>query len=134
MKSRSRYPKCGWVSSLAQEGPRLTRLLGVARAKEMVLTGRRVSGRQAAAWGLVHEAVPRADFDATVADVIRNLAEAGPVALGAAKAAIDEGYGQPWAEALRCERMHYEKTLGTDDRLEGLAAFAQKRPPNYQGR
>ena len=57
-----------------------------------------------------------------------------PIAVAAAKHAIDEGYSQPLDEALALEHRKYEQTLRTEDRLEGLRAFAEKRPPQFKGR
>jgi enoyl-CoA hydratase/carnithine racemase len=62
------------------------------------------------------------------------LASAAPLALAAAKQAIDRGYDKPIAEALKIERACYESVLATQDRNEGLCAFAEKRPPRFQGR
>src|SRR6266566_264659 len=64
----------------------------------------------------------------------REIAENAPVAVAAAKASIDEAYDLPMDAALEMERLHYEKALLSEDRLEGLKAFAEKRLPRWSGR
>jgi len=68
-----------------------------------------------------------------VESLCSELAAAGPLALAAAKRAVDIGFGKPMAEALTVERACYESVLASQDRNEGLRAFAEKRPPRYQG-
>src|SRR5262245_3953772 len=112
---------------------RLPRLIGEARAKEMILLGRRVGAARALEIGLVHQVVPRAGLDATVGSWIAELETCAPLSVIAAKSAIERGYGKPLSEALDLERECYDVTLFSDDRNEGLAAFAEGRPPRYQG-
>src|SRR5262249_569535 len=64
----------------------------------------------------------------------REIATNAPVAIAAAKASIDEAYDLPMDAALEMERLHYEKALLSEDRLEGLKAFAEKRPPRWTGK
>jgi enoyl-CoA hydratase/carnithine racemase len=113
---------------------RLARLCGVAAAKEMILTGRRVDARRAHELGLVSAVVPAAGLRAEAERLAAELLEAGPLALSEAKRAIDEGFGRPLAEGLAIERAAYERVLASEDRDEGLAAFADKRKPRYRGR
>ncbi len=113
---------------------RLSRVVGVARAKEMILLGRRITADQARAIGLVSEVVPADALGAEVHELVEELAGSAPVSVAMAKKAIDQGFDAPIAEGLRIERACYEVTLGTQDRNEGLAAFAEKRPPRYQGK
>jgi enoyl-CoA hydratase/carnithine racemase len=72
-----------------------------------------------------------AEASARLAD---EIAAAGPLALAAAKRAIDGGVALPLAEGLALEAACYEEVLPSDDRNEGLAAFAEKRPPEFKGR
>jgi len=112
---------------------RLARLIGVARAKELVLLGRRIDARRAFDIGLVMEVVPGAELAAAVQTLIEELAGCAPISVAKAKEAIDRGLDMPIGDALRLERSCYEVTLFTEDRNEGLRAFAEKRPPHYRG-
>jgi enoyl-CoA hydratase/carnithine racemase len=113
---------------------RLTRIVGLAIAKELILTGRRVSAARAQELGLVSEVVPAAGLAAAAAKLAAELAGAGPLAVTQAKKAIDGGFDLPMAEALVHERDCYEIVLESEDRNEGLAAFAEKRKPNFTGK
>jgi methylglutaconyl-CoA hydratase len=113
---------------------RLPRLIGEARAKEMILLGRRIGAARALEIGLVHQVAPRAGLDAAVQAVLAELAKCAPLSVRLAKAAIERGYGKSISEALDIERDCYDVTLFSEDRNEGLAAFAEGRPPKYVGR
>jgi methylglutaconyl-CoA hydratase len=113
---------------------RLARIAGVATAKELILTGRRVGAARARELGIVSEVVPSAELPAAAARWAAEIASAAPLAMGAAKRAIDEGISRSLADGLKIERERYEEVLVTDDRNEGLAAFIEKRPSVYKGR
>jgi enoyl-CoA hydratase/carnithine racemase len=113
---------------------RLARIAGVAVAKELILTGRRIGAARARELGIVSEVVPATGLPAAAARWAAEISAAAPLALGAAKRAIDEGLARPLAEGLEIERQRYEEVLTTEDRNEGLAAFADKRPPVYKGK
>jgi methylglutaconyl-CoA hydratase len=113
---------------------RLARIAGLAVAKELILTGRRVGAARAKELGIVSEVVPAAALPAATARLAAELAGAGPLAVEQAKRAIDGGFALPLPEALAHERACYEVVLASADRNEGLAAFAEKRPPKFQGR
>jgi methylglutaconyl-CoA hydratase len=113
---------------------RLPRLVGEARAKEMILLGRRVSAARALEIGLVHQVVPAAGLRGAVDAMLAELAGCAPLSVRAAKSAIERCDGRSIAEGLQIESDLYEITLFSDDRNEGLAAFAEGRPPRYQGR
>jgi enoyl-CoA hydratase/carnithine racemase len=110
---------------------RLARLLGPAKAKELILLGKRLSAAEALAAGLASQV---GDPAAIVARLAQEIEGAAPLAVAAAKRAIDEGIALPLAGGLAVERRCYETTLDTEDRREGLAAFAEKRKPVYRGR
>ena len=113
---------------------RLPRLIGEARAKELILLGRRISAARALEIGLVHQVVPRKGLIAAVEGFIADLAQCAPLSVQSAKSAIQRGYGKVLSEGLDIERECYDVTLFSEDRDEGLAAFAEGRPPRYQGR
>jgi len=113
---------------------RLTRLIGMARAKEMILLGKRVSAQRAAEWGLLNQVVPTAQLDETLASWLSELAKCAPLSVISAKRAIEQGAHLAMPEALQLERTCYDVTLFSDDRNEGLLAFAEKRAPNFQGK
>jgi methylglutaconyl-CoA hydratase len=110
---------------------RLTRLLGVGKSKELIFRGRRLSAEEAFQIGLVNEVA--SDSDSISKKWGKEICEAGPVALVAAKQAIDGGLSLSLSQALDHERSCYEKVLNTEDRIEGLKAFSEKRKPNYKG-
>jgi len=112
---------------------RLPRLIGEARAKELILLGRRVIAARALEIGLVNQVVPRAGLAAAVDAILAELAACAPLSVQSAKSAIQRGYGKVLSEGLDIERECYDVTLFSEDRDEGLAAFAEGRPPRYQG-
>ncbi|KAK4537480.1 hypothetical protein CDCA_CDCA12G3505 [Cyanidium caldarium] len=119
---------------------RLPRLIGVARAKEMILLGKQVRGDEALSMGLVHRAVPSMDSteNAALAEAM-HLAEAllkrSPMALRLAKEAIDCGMDAgAMANALEVENAFYSETFESADRQEGLRAFTERREPRFAGR
>jgi len=110
---------------------RLPRLIGVAKAKELILTGRRVGAAEALRLGVVNQVA--AGAIAAARALAQEICECAPISLAQAKRAVDGGWDRPLAEALAFERACYEVTIPTSDRLEGLRAFAEKRSPRYTG-
>lgn len=118
---------------------RLTRRVGASRAKEMVLTGRRFGAEEALKAGVATVALrggdADADVDAAALDLASQIARhSAPLAAAAAKRAIDKGAEMDIREGMRLERECYEPLLNTEDRLEALKAFAEKRKPEFKGR
>jgi enoyl-CoA hydratase/carnithine racemase len=113
---------------------RLTRLIGIARTKELIFTASRINGKIAEQYGIVQQVVePGQVFDAAL-DMAWKIAENGPIAIRLAKYAIDAGLEKYTLEdALEIERLSYNPTVTTKDRLEGLQAFKEGRKPNYKG-
>ena len=112
---------------------RLPRLIGASRAKDLILTGRKIGAAEAEQIGLVNRVAPRASLDEAALELAETIAANGPVAVRAAKEAIDVGTEAPIGEGLEIEALCYQKVLPTTDRLEALAAFAEKRKPQYKG-
>jgi enoyl-CoA hydratase/carnithine racemase len=112
---------------------RLPRLVGRSRAKDLILTGRRIDAAEAERIGLVNRLAPAGKLRETALELARAIADNGPVAVRAAKRAVDEGCELPLAQGLEVEARCYELVLPTQDRLEALAAFAEKRKPRYRG-
>lgn len=113
---------------------RLPRLIGASKAKELIFTARRLDAEGALAWGLANHVVD-AGFAVSKAQAIAaEIAKCAPLAVEAAKAAIDGGIGVGISEGLLLEQRAYEVTLYTEDRKEALQAFAEKRAPVFQGK
>jgi methylglutaconyl-CoA hydratase len=113
---------------------RLPRLIGVPKAKELIWTGRRISGEEAFRIGLVDKVVPPGETLTEAMNLAWEIAASGPVAIRASKEAIQRGMAATrMEEALEIERQCYSQVLPTSDRLEGLAAFREGRTPNYKG-
>src|SRR5262245_31675120 len=113
---------------------RLPRLVGEARAKELILLGRRIPAARALEIGLVHQVVPPDGLVKAVEGLLAELEGCAPLSVQQAKSSIEQGHGRSMDDALELERQLYEVTLFSEDRDEGLAAFAEGRPPRYQGR
>lgn len=113
---------------------RLPRVVGEARAKELILLGRRLSAAEALAWGLVNRISPEG---ANVVDDaiawIDPIANGAPIAQSAALRAIEASFVVPLDLGLELERVYYDETLRSEDRLEALRAFAEKRKPVFRG-
>jgi 2-(1,2-epoxy-1,2-dihydrophenyl)acetyl-CoA isomerase len=112
----------------------LPRLAGVARAKEMLMLGREVSGAQAAEWGMVHRAVPAEEIDTTADQLVNDLASAATVAVGLSKLLIHRGLGVDIERHLADEALAIEVSSRSDDFHEYTRARREKRDPKFDGR
>ena len=113
---------------------RLTRAIGKARAMELILTGRSIDAREAERLGLVTRVVPA---EATVESALALAAEIAampPLAVAAAKRAINEAFESSLTDGLADERQAFFDLFATADQKEGMAAFVEKRPPRWTGR
>jgi enoyl-CoA hydratase/carnithine racemase len=113
---------------------RLARVAGAAVAKELILTGRRIPAARAAELGVVTRVVAPAELAAAAERLAAEIAECAPLAVAAAKRAIDDGAPLALDDALALERARYESVLTSEDRNEGLAAFLDRRRPLFKGK
>jgi 2-(1,2-epoxy-1,2-dihydrophenyl)acetyl-CoA isomerase len=112
----------------------LPRLAGLARAKRMLLLGEKVSGADAADWGLIHQAVNPDELEKTADDLLAHLASGPTVAIGLAKQAVHYGLHATLSQSMAHELSNLELSCRTADFKEGLAAFRERRATDFQGR
>ncbi len=112
----------------------LPRIIGRARAKEVIFSARRFDAAEAERLGLVAKVVPVDCLKDETEKVVRAIVANAPISLREAKRAIDQGVEMKLADGLQLEREAYNVTLTTEDRNEGLQAFAEKRKPKFQGK
>ncbi len=112
---------------------RLTRLLGRARAKELIFTGDWIDAQKAKEIGLVLEVFKPEELMAKVKEVASKIASRGPLALAQAKRVIEHGADIPLHSACEAERQAFAALFGSDDQREGMKAFVEKRPPTFRG-
>ena len=113
---------------------RLPRIIGPARAKELILTGKVLTAEEAERIGLVHEVVPARDAIARATAIGEEIAMRGPVAVREAKRLIDLALDTEIGIGLEAETDASQRVFASDDMLEGAAAFFDKRDPVYRGR
>lgn len=113
---------------------RLPRLIGESKAMELILTARRLKSAEALEYGLVTKVAPRADLINVTAQFAEMMLANGPIALQQAKYAIKNGMNADLQTGLNIERKAYELTIPTEDRVEALIAFGEKRKPVFKGK
>ncbi len=111
----------------------LSRVVGLRRAMDLVLTNRTLTAAEAEAWGLVTRVVPDAEVDSAASALAASLAAGATGALGAAKRMVIEGASSSLAAALNRETIAISAAAATPDGREGIAAFVDKRPPRFGG-
>jgi enoyl-CoA hydratase len=113
---------------------RLARLVGVGKAKELLFTGDTISGDEAYRIGLVNKAVPKEALMDEAMAMARKLAAKPKVALALIKSTVNTGLDMDLPSALSLENESFTLTYVSEDGREGMAAFAEKRKPNFKGK
>jgi enoyl-CoA hydratase/carnithine racemase len=121
------YP--GWGGT-----QRLPRIVGSGRAKELIFTGDRISAEEAYRIGLVNKVVPHEQLLETCEKIAAKIIANAPIAIKQAKKVIHEGLQVPLPQGLVIEAEGWVVNAATEDRVEGLTAFLEKRKPNFVGR
>jgi enoyl-CoA hydratase/carnithine racemase len=109
----------------------LPRKVGLARAKELIFRGRRFTAAEGLEMGLVSQIVSRADLDTVALEVARDICKSSPVAVRAAKRAMDSTFGVTLDQGIELEHDAWKVVITSDDRSEGIAAFNEKRDPEW---
>ena len=112
----------------------LPRAIGERRAKELILSGRVFSSREAMEWGLVNAVFPQGELLPAALKVAEEIASNAPISVRQAKQAIHRGMQMSLRDGLAFEIEAYNRTVPTEDRVEGVLAFNEKRKPNFKGR
>jgi len=113
---------------------RLPRLVGMGKAKELVLTGDHISAQEAKSIGLVDQVVPKAELDEAVRKLCLKIASKSPIALAMGKEAINNGMQTDIRTGMSIEARCFLMCFGSKDRVEGMKAFLEKRKPEFKGR
>lgn len=113
---------------------RLSRLVGTSRAKELILTARRINAEKALDMGMINEVFDRKDLLDGANALAREIMKNGPLAVTQAKYAINHGNNVDIHTGLAIEAKAYEVIIPTEDRVEALQAFKEKRPANFKGK
>jgi enoyl-CoA hydratase len=113
---------------------RLTRAVGKAIAMEMVLNDRKLSAQEALTFGLVNRVVPVERFLGEAIRLAQSIAERAPVAVKVGKEAVNHAFETTLQEGVAVERRLFQMLFATEDQQEGMAAFIEKRKPNWQGK
>ncbi|MCK4794206.1 MAG: enoyl-CoA hydratase/isomerase family protein [Desulfobacteraceae bacterium] len=113
---------------------RLTRLVGMGKAKELILTGDPIDAAEAKEIGLVERLVSQGDAVTEARKIAKRILLRGPVAVAKAKEAINEGINMPMKGGLKIEAQLFSELFQTRDHKEGINAFLERRPPRFFGR
>ena len=113
---------------------RLTKAVGKARAMEMVLTGKFISGEEAMTYGLVNKVVPVEMYLYEATELAKEIAKMSPIAAQLAKESVNRAFETHLDEGLTFERKNFYLTFASEDQSEGMQAFVEKRKPEYKGK
>jgi enoyl-CoA hydratase/carnithine racemase len=113
---------------------RLARVIGKQRAMELVLTGRRIGAEQAHRWGLVNQVTPKKEWLQKAMEIAEVVSQRPPVAVRLGKQSVLNAERLPLEEGMAEERSLFEQAMTTEDRVEGMTAFMEKRTPEFKGR
>lgn len=113
---------------------RLPRLIGIGQAKRLIYTASRIDAQEALSIGLVEQVVTAEQLHIESLHIAKQIVQNGPIAVRQAKIAINKGMQADLETALEIEHLSYQGTIKTEDRLEGLRAFREKRKPEYKGK
>lgn len=113
---------------------RLPRIVGTSRAKELCMTGSHLQASEAAAEGIVDAVHPQEELDAAVSEFVETVCEKPPLAVRAVKDTVEMSQRTGLREGLRYEHRAFRMLQGTADHEEGVAAFSEKRAPEFEGR
>ena len=112
---------------------RLPRILGERKAKELMLSGKLITGREAKEWGLVNDCAPADELDTCVDRFVSHLADKSPFQMGITKMTLNKSLDADTATLMVMERLAVGVTLNSNDAAEGVAAFLEKRDPVWSG-
>ena len=112
----------------------LVRTVGLARAKELIFSGRRFTAEEGLAVGLVAQLAPPSELDVTALEVARDICRSSPVAVRQAKRAMNATFGLPIEDGIEFENDAWRVVIASEDRDEGIAAFNEKREPDWKNR
>jgi enoyl-CoA hydratase len=113
---------------------RLPRAVGLAKAKELIFTGKIISAAEAEKIGLVNHVVPKAELLAETMKLAASIAAKSAIGVKSAKLAVNKGYDGPLATGLKLEKFAQSFMFSTEDHLEGINAFLEKRPPQFSNK
>jgi len=132
-KMGEQYIKVGIMPDLGGT-QRLPKLVGITKAKEMIFLGKMINAEEAEKIGLLNWVFPKDNFESETMAIARKLATGPSFALGYAKKAINEGFGKEIRTGLEFEVSGQNICIQTEDVKEGIAAFQEKREPQFKGR
>lgn len=112
----------------------LARKVGVARAKELIFTGRRITAEETRDMGLVSRVVARDEMERATMELAEDVCRSSPIAVREAKRAIERGTEVPLEQGIELEDLAWRRAVASEDRREGIAAWGEKREPRWQGR